>query len=144
MNTIINTAYGSVAFTPTDANHIYIEIAPTSADLDAEGRKYSLPFTVRGVSYYGSIHVYRWSDGTFGIGPNSGSYSEARQSIYLRRSNPSNPSNDRASESAERAILQALLPLVNTWAAVRVESVIKPRYVLDAAPSAARTPTGEV
>ncbi len=126
MQTIIKTAYGHVAFTPTDISHIYIELAPTSSDLNTQGRKYSLPFVVRGVSYYGSIHVHRWDDGEFRIGPNTASYGQTRESIYLRRNNPSHPSNDRASDSAERTILQTLLPLVNAWAAANP-------YILDAA-----------
>ncbi len=126
MQTIIKTMYGHVAFTPTDISHIYIELAPASPDLDDQGRKYSLPFTVRGVSYYGSIHVYRWDDGQFRIGRNASSYCQARQSIFLRRHNPNHPSNDHAANLPNVLSFKHLSPLVNTWAATNP-------YSLDAA-----------
>jgi hypothetical protein len=126
MSFTLTTPFGIVTIKPTDSNHIYIELAPVSPDLDAQGHRYSLPFAVRGVSYHGSIHVYRWKDGQFHLGPQSGSSYDQRQSLYLRRHNPSNPSNDRASDSAERTILQTLLPAANVWAAANP-------YALDAA-----------
>ena len=113
----LTTPFGIVAINPTDNAHIYIELAPRAPDLDAQGHRYTLPFTLRGVSYHGGIHVYRWADGNFHLGPESGSSYDQRQSLYLRRENPSNPSNDRASDSAERTILQTLLPAANVWAA---------------------------
>jgi hypothetical protein len=126
MSQLLKTPLGHVAVTPTDNNHVHIEIAPTSPTLDQQGRKFTLPFQVRGVLYHGSLHVYRWEDGQFHLGPQSSSSYEQRQSIYLRRSNPSHPSNDHASNAAERTILQVLIPLANAWAAANP-------YALDAA-----------
>lgn len=126
MNTIIKTQYGYVAFTPTDINHIYIEIAPTSPELNPNGHKYSLPFTLRGVSYDGSIHVYRHSNGSFAPGLPSGSDWDRRQSISIQRRDPTRPRNNIASDTAQRNILDTLIPLVNTWAAANP-------YILDAA-----------
>jgi hypothetical protein len=122
----LTTPFGIVALKPTNNDHIYIELAPVSPDLDAHGHRYAQPFTVRGVSYHGGIHVYRWADGSFHLGPEAAPSYDQRQSLYLRRHNPSNPSNDRASDSAERTILQTLLPAANAWAAANP-------YALDAA-----------
>lgn len=126
MSFSLATPFGIVAIKPTDNQHIYLELAPVSPDLDAQGHRYSLPFTLRGVSYHGGIHLYRWADGNFHLGPEAGSSYDQRQSLYLRRHNPSNPSNDRASDSAERIILQTLLPAANVWTAANP-------YALDAA-----------
>ena len=107
----LTTPFGIVAIKPTDNQHLYLELAPVSPDLDAQGHRYSLPFTLRGVSYHGGIHLYRWSDGNFTSVPNQDPATTSdKASTYVATTPPIHPTTARATLPSASSFKRSFRP----------------------------------
>ena len=112
----VQTLLGPIYLTPTEANHIYVDLWRENTYL-----------AVRGVEIGGSIHMYRWADGSWKHGPEfserngnrepSNAY-EQRQAVYLKRRDWLSRGNkdDTPSDSAWKLIVATVTTEVNEWA----------------------------
>jgi hypothetical protein len=110
----IQTILGPIYLTPTEANHIYVDLWQENTCL-----------VVRGVEIGGSIHMYRWADGSWKHGPefleghqNPTNAYEQRQAVYLKRKDWLSRGNrdDTPSDWAWKLIVATVTTEVNAWA----------------------------
>jgi hypothetical protein len=105
----VTTKFGMIKIKPTQGDHIFV---------DLNG------LTMRGIGYKGNMHVYRWSAGTWQIGPESKNSYERRQHFYLTRDWATNNFNaSPPSESARKAIEAEVLPLIQKWIAANADAL---------------------
>jgi len=111
----VQTILGPIYLTPTEANHIYVDLWQENTCL-----------VVRGVEIGGSIHMYRWADGSWKHGAEfidrdterkTNAY-EQRQAVYLKRKDWLSRGNrdDTPSDSAWKLIVATVTAEVNAWA----------------------------
>jgi hypothetical protein len=108
----VQTILGPIYLTPTEANHIYVDLWQENTCL-----------VVRCVEIGGSIHMYRWADGSWKHGPDlvdgkpSNAYQQD-QAVYLKRKDwLSRPhGQDTPSNSAWNLIVATVTAEVNAWA----------------------------
>jgi hypothetical protein len=111
----VMTKMGEISIKPTDGEHIYIDFGGQYS--------HSPSMIVRGKPYNGSVHFYKWNDGTWNIGPEFDSdgkptteYSR-RSQLYLTRNDwmemGGRPGD--VSEPARKTIKLALELAVREW-----------------------------
>lgn len=113
---LVNTKLGTVEATPTDGTHIYVSFASQYDKGEV--------LTVRNVPIRGSAHFYKYSDGTWQIGPEYSPYTrgdepkrfattyERRSSLHLTRTDAFYA---EPSEHARKIIAEVLTSAILIW-----------------------------
>lgn len=99
----LETKFGKVWLTATDANHIFVSAA--------NGQYGETPIKVFSVDYHLAGHLHKWSDGTFKFGKEDSRESQFHEPYMSRACDP----NLNVSFPAKRVVRNVLPELVTEW-----------------------------
>lgn len=108
----VNTRYGQVRLTPTQANHIYVSN-------DIHGVHHSLVVNNSELSNV-SAHYYLWDDGKWHLGPQEKTELERGRQLWAKKD-----MLNEASDSQKRKLTEEFDKVVSQWAAANSKAIFE-------------------
>lgn len=133
------TKLGPIYLAPTQGNHVNVNLNASSYTRLVDGSCPNVTYLqLRGVSYQGNIHLYRWSDGSWNYGMEFSTYEhrkgepantyERGQSIYIRRHDDPWRKDDTPSALALAIIIPEVVVMAVAWIKAHPEILAQAEY----------------
>jgi hypothetical protein len=112
----IETKFGNIFVTATGSGHIFADANHNSGSANLSEPDRHGPLTINRVQYGVNAHFYRWTDGCWHIGMESGDWSSKYHSLYGSKLVSKSFNDSHMSDAARAKFAEHVTPIINTWA----------------------------